>query len=244
MKHISIIQLGFLKRQINLKKLKLWKSSLFTVDSINEISSMPELENRSDWQYLADSTIKSNLQHASNSHVTIAITEYQLEDNFYMRRVNNVVVISLFEVGDLLENYHIPIENFIIKNIYEIVTFLHIYKVLPDTQTEIPEIIHDETRNCLFDMHGRKRDIIHFFISGPSLCPQCKAYLQQKQLPKDFMKNLIHEIRIIRKPIFYKMYDFVKCHPGWTIVIIIVTQICIGLLSGLTANFLYNWILG
>jgi len=240
MKNISIVQLGFLIRQVNLRKLERWMSKLFSIGTVNEISYMPESGCSDDWQYLTDENVSANVKHESNSDITIAITEYRLEGNFYMRRVNNnVVTISLFEVGDILQYYHIPLEYFILKNIYEIVTILHIYDRLPTTREEIPDIIHDETRGCLFDMHGIKTDIIYFFTGRHSLCSQCEAYLVKKQLPKDFLKDLVCELRKIRKPAFYKIYDFVKCHPIWSIIIVVISQLVIGLLAGLLANYLF-----
>lgn len=235
MKKISIVQLGFLKRQVNLRKLKQWKSSFFSIDNIEEISCMPESDQSGDWQYLSDCKIREVLKHGEKSDITLAITEYRLEDNFYIRKVDNVVVNSLFEVGDILQYSHVPIEHFIIKTIYEMVTLLHIHPDLPNTRDGIPEIFHDETRRCLFDMNGLKADVIYFFTGTPSLCSQCESYLVRKQLPKNFLKDLTREIKKIRKPIFYKIYDFVICHPIWSIVIVAISQLAIGLL----ANYLF-----
>ena len=236
MKKISIVQLGFLKRQLNLRKLQRWTSKLFSIDTLNEISHMPESVYSDYLQGLSDENLSANVKHEGNSDITIGITEYRLEGNFYMRRVDNdVVIISLFEVGDILQYYHIPLEYFILKNIYEIVTLLHIYNTLPTTREQIPDIIHEETRGCLFDMHGIKTDIIYFFTGRHWLCSQCEAYLVKKQLPKHFLKDLVCEIRKITKPVFYKIYDFVKSHPIWSMVIVVITQLVIGLL----ANYLF-----
>lgn len=240
MKKVSIVQLGFLKRQVSLRKLERCKSVLFSVETVNEISHIQQSDYSDYLQELTDETISANIQHDSNSDVTIAITEYRLEGNFYMRRVaNNVVIISLFEVGDILQYYHIPLEYFILKNIYEIVTLLHMDNRLPTTRERIPNIIHEETRGCLFDMHAIKTDIIYFFTGRHSLCHQCVAYLEKKQLPKNFLKELLHELRKIRKPAFYKIYDFVKCYPIWSIVILVISQLAIGLFAGLLANYLF-----
>lgn len=236
MKKVSIVQLGFPKRQISFRKLERWKSRLFSIDTVNEISRMPQSYDSDYLQELTDESISVNIQHENNSDVTIAITEYRLEGNFYMRRVeNNKVIISLFEVGDILQYYHIPLECFILKNIYEIVTLLHINNRLPPTREEIPDIIHEETRSCLFDMHGIKTDIVYFFTGKHSLCHQCVAYLENTQLPKNFLKELLRELRRIRKPAFYKIYDFVKCHPIWSIVIVVISQLAVALL----ANYLF-----
>ena len=239
-KNISIVKLGSLKRQVNMKKLQRWDSRIFAINSVHEIPYMPQVENLIDWQYLPDEEVCANINHEGNSDITIVITEYKLEGNFYMRRVdNNIVIISLFEVGDILQNYRIPIEHFILKNIYEIVTMLHIYRNLPTTREGIPDIIHDETRSCLFDMHGIKTDVVYFFTEKPSLCPQCEANLSHRQLPENFLNILRKEITKIRKPLFNRIYDFIKCHPVWAIIIAVVGQFCIGLLGGLLANYLF-----
>lgn len=233
-----MIQLGFLKRQINIEALKRWRSKLFTIDTVNEIAHIPELGNSVEWQFLSDDMLKV-IQHDNDSDITVIVTEYRLQDNFYMRKVDGMVVISLFEVADILHNHHIPIEHFIIKNIYEVVTLLHVYRDLPNTSDEVPDIIHDETRNCLFDMNGLKTDVKYVFQDRLSLCSQCQARLKEKLLPKGFLKELVHEIRRIRKSAFYKIYDFVKCHPIWSIVIAIISQLVIGLLTGLLANYIF-----
>ena len=115
------------------------------------------------------------------------------------------------------------------------------YPDLSNTSDEIPDIIHDETRGCLFDMNGKKADII-YSTSKLILCPQCAAFLQQRELPRNFVENLTTEIRKIRKQLFYRISDFVKKHPLWSIVIGITTQLFIGIIAGLLANYFFKWI--
>jgi len=241
---ISIVQLGQLKRQINFGMLQQWKSKIFKINSVSEILQIPNSENSINWQYLSDDLVRSYIKCDSNAKITIAITEYSLEDNFYMRKVDSgLTIISLFQVGDILRYSDIPVENFILRNIYKIVTLTYVYLDLPNTSDEIPDIIHEETRSCLFDISGIKTDIV-YSSSKPSLCPQCEANLRQRQLPKGFMNDLISEIKKIRKPLFCRISDFIKCHPVWAIIIGIATQLCIGLAAGLFANYLYYLIKG
>jgi hypothetical protein len=236
---ISIVRLGQLKRQINFGSLQQWKSKIFKINSVSEIHHIPNSENSVNWQYLSDNIVRNSIKRDNKARITMAITEYSLEDNFYMRMVDKgLIIISFFEVGDILRYYDIPIENFILRNIYEIVTLTHAYPDLLNTSDGIPDIIHEETRSCLFDISGIKTDIA-YSSSKPSLCPQCEANLQQKQLPKDFINNLVSEIKKIRKPLFNRISDFIKCHPIWAIIIGIATQLCIGLIAGLVANYLY-----
>jgi hypothetical protein len=232
---ISIVQLGQLKRRINFGNLQRWKSKVFKINSVSEICHIPNFEYKTNWQYLSDDLVRSCIEHDGKAKITIAVTEYSLEANFYMRKVDSgLTIISLFEVGDILRDRDIPIENFILRNIYEIVALTCVYPDLPNTSDEIPAIVHEETRSCLFDISGIKTDII-YSSSKPSLCPQCEAYLQKKQLPQGFTNNLISEIKRIRKPLFNRISDFIKHHPIWAIIIGIVTQLCIGIV----ANYLY-----
>jgi hypothetical protein len=237
---ISIVKWGCLKRQLNSKILQRWNSKLFVIGSFDEIAYMPQVENANSWQHLSDKEVCNRLQPKHNTDITIAITEYSLEDNYYMRKVTDkLTIISLSEIGDILQYYHIPIENFILKNIYEIVTLLHAYPNLPNTRDQIPDIIHEENRSCLFDMNGIKTDVIYFFTNKPSLCLQCETKLLQRQLPANFVSNLKRELKRMRKPLFNRICDFVKCYPKWSIFIAVVGQLLIGLLAGLFANYLF-----
>lgn len=234
----DIVKLGQLKREINFKNILQWNSKIFKVNSIREIYNIPNFQNPIGWQYLQDDIVRTAIKHNGDT-ITVAITEYELEDNFYMRRVaKRLTVISLYEIGDILQNYNIPIENFIIKNIYEMAVLTHLYPNLPNTRDEIPNIIHDETRGCLFDMNGKKIDIIHS-TGKLIICPQCAALLQQKDLPQNFVYNLTSEIKKIRKQLFYRISDFIKKHPLWSIVIGITTQLLIGTIAGLLANYFF-----
>lgn len=238
---ISIVKWGCLRRQLNSKILQQWNSKLFVIDSVDEIAYMPQAENATSWQHMSDEEVRNKLNPKDNTDITVAITEYSLEDNYYMRKVTDkLIVISLFETGDILQNCHVPIENFILKNIYEIVTLLNAYPSLPNTRDQIPDIIHEENRNCLFDINGIKTDVIYFFLNKPSLCLQCEADLLQKQLPTNLVSNLKHELGRIRKPLFNRICDFVKCHPIWFIVIAVTSQLFVGLLAGLFANYLFS----
>jgi hypothetical protein len=241
---ISIVRLGQLKRQVNFGSLQQWKSKIFKINSVSEIHHIPNSENSVNWQHLSDDIVRTSIKRDDNARITMAITEYSLEANYYMRMVDKrLIIISFFEVGDILRHNDIPVENFILRNIYKIVTLTHAYPALPNTSDGIPDIIHEETRSCLFDMNGIKTDIA-YSSSKPSLCPQCEANLQQRQLPKDFINCLVNEIKKIRKPLFNRISDFIKRHPVWAIIIGIATQLCIGLVAGWLANYLYYRIKG
>jgi hypothetical protein len=238
---LDIVRLGQLKRQIDFDFIKQWKSEFFEIKSILEIHNIPNFEDMLGWQHLHDDLVRSAVTYDKN-RTTIVITEYSLEDNFYMRRIDKgLIIISFFEIGDILQSDNIPFENFIIKNIYEIVTLELAYPDLPNTRDEIPDIIHYEPRGCLFDMNGMKTDII-YSTRKLILCPQCTAFLHNRVLPQNFIKGLISEIKKIKKPFYYRISDLIKRHPLWAILIAITSQVFIGIVAGLLANYLFKWI--
>jgi len=207
-----------------------WKSNLFEVTEVDELDHIPNTLS-DDWQSLSDSLVLEAISHDNQSDLTVAITEYALQDNFYMRRVDGwVSVISLFEVGDLLQYNNVPLENFIIVNLYKLVALSKIYNNCPPTDEGIPDIIHDETRSCLFDMNGLKTDVIHS-TARPCICSQCQATMLKTQLPQGFLSKICKELKNVRKPMFYRLQDYIKKRPLCSIAIMVASALIIELLA-------------
>lgn len=235
---ITLVKLGYMKRPIDTSVISKWKSGLFDVIAIDEKTYIPNM-NSDDWQYLSDTQVLDIISHDEKSDFTIAITEYELEDNFYMRRITEgVSVLSLFEVGDMLQYYNIPLENFIAINLYKMVALLKIYRKLPITREEIPPIIHDETRSCLFDMNGIKLDVI-YSTERPNICQRCQVTMKGIQLPHGFLNRICKELKKIRKPRYYRLQDYIKKRPLISIGIMMIGALIIGIL----ANLAYDGIL-
>lgn len=95
--------------------------------------------------------------------------------------------------------------------------------------------LHDDTRNCLFDMCGLKKDIaIKYGV--PSLCPSCIAKIESTAVDKEFVPLLNKEFKSFKKALFYRIIDFVKERPILSIIITFLSTIIINILS----SFLYE----
>ena len=233
MTKIAIITLGHIKHRLDISRLTKWKSNIFQITDVDSILDLPDGE--LDWQLYADHELEF-VKPSSKADITIAITEYALEDNFYLRRLdNNIAVLSLYQTADACEWNDIPLENFILRNIYELCAIQKLEKKIPSTTDRIPEIIHDDTRHCIFDMCGIKTDII-YSASQPGLCSQCRAKLSSNQITSGFLNSLENELRKIRKPLYYQITGFIKIHPLWTIAITIIA----GLSINMASSFLYD----
>ena len=230
---IAIVTLGHIKHRLDTSRLTKWKSEIFQITDVDSIRDLPDRE--LDWQLFADHELEF-INPSSEADITIAITEYALEDNFYLRRLdNNITVLSLYQTADACEWNDIPLENFILRNIYELCAILKLERRIPSTTDRIPDIIHDDTRSCIFDMCGIKTDII-YSASQPGLCNQCRARLSSSQITSGFLNNLEKELRKIRKPLYYRITGFIKTHPLWTIAITIGA----GLVTNMASSFLYD----
>lgn len=234
---IKLVILGYMKRPLDTSLISKWESSLFDIIAIDEKPYICNM-NSDEWQSISDKQVLDAISHDGQSDFTIAITEYKLEDNFYMRRISEgVAVLSLFEVGDMLLHYNIPLENFVAVNLYKMVALLKIYKKVPITSEEIPPIIHDETRSCLFDMNGNKTDVI-YSTERPSICQQCQSVMMESQLPDGFSRRICKELKKIRKPRYYRLQDYIKKRPLFSICIMLASALVIEIIANLVCDFI------
>jgi len=208
---ITVVRIGHLKRPVDFGRILRWRSRLFDVTALLERDYAPNGDET--WQTFSDDELEL-IEFDPKSAVTVAITEYGLEDNYFMRRLKSgVVVLSLREVGELLQQVNVPIENFLLRNLYAIgLLYHHQGRTLPASRIGIPKIIHDETRSCVFDMNGIRADIA-YSCSGPTICNPCKVSLGEKALPQDVLKSVQRELRRIRRPLYFRMAEFVRRRP-------------------------------
>jgi hypothetical protein len=201
---IKLIIIGHSDRVVNFDLIKKYKSKFFNFSDIERINNLPNPEK--DDGYLDIVYTKAEIRTVMNDikfdGLCIAIMNYGFDDNFYMHRVgNNKVCISIFELESILSEKKISIENFIIKNAYEIFIFNQL-RILNDEDEN--EFVHSDTRGCLFDLNGDKRDII-YNTEKPIICDECKGKISKKSIPKNFLEDIQGELLKIDKPIIKKI---------------------------------------
>jgi hypothetical protein len=237
MVRVAIVKLGHIKHHVDFGKIVRWRSALFQITGVNSRLDLPDGMER--WQFFSDDRL-GFVAPVNGADLTVAITEYALEDNFYMRRLqDSVVAMSLYETAEIIESANIPLELFVLRNIYELCLLHHLCDSLPATAEGIPDTIHDETRSCLFDMNGLKEDIV-YSTAHPSFCSQCHARLAATQLPDGIVAEVEKELRRIRKPLYHRIADWVKLHPILAMGITFATAMVIELLG----NSVYDMLKG
>jgi hypothetical protein len=234
---INLVFLGNNFQEYSKNRIMKWKSDVFELISEHGTITLPEYTEGSAWNYL-DSQIEKVLSKTTYKDILIAITNVPLEDNFYMRRLSgNRVVISIYQIGEILKFKGIPIENFLMKSLYEVCVLYYVYKDSKIPMSEIASVAHDETRGCLFDMTGIKQDII-VSSSSPILCDICYADYLKAHVPKEILDTIRKELKKIKLPTYQRISALIKKHPIVSIIITIVSSLIISVAGNYISKLL------
>jgi hypothetical protein len=230
---IKIILIGHLRHSLNLRKIKQFQSRFFEINEIEKISNLPAPKKDDGFLNIEYSReeIKSLLDSVNSAKLVIGIINYRFNDNFYMHRTgNNKLCISIADIDSLLLENNISLENFIMKNIFEVIVLKNTLGTI--TSDDIYNLAHQDTRGCLFDLNGDKYDVI-FNTEKPIICDSCKAFINSKSLPQNFIKNIERELKKIKKPIICTIELFIKKYPLFSVLLALLTSIIINIMSNI-----------
>ena len=237
---IKICMLGYQQYSNVIKKLKKYKSDLFEIKELVELKQLPECD-LDGWGY-SDNRIckllKDNSVTNENVDLCICFVNNPIEDNYFTRDLScfdsKTVLCTFYEADTIFKQNNIDLFNYIHGIVlYETVQI--------STHNKIDEnyFLHDDTRNCLFDMCGIKNDIaIKYGI--PSLCPECLSKIESRIIDKDFVPLLKKEFKTFKKKLFYRIIDFIKEKPIISIIFTILGTIIINLFSSYIFELLSN----
>ena len=236
---IAVATVGHMPADFKRQKIKEWKSSVFEI--VDEIESY-SLTCDSDgigWEF-TDEALEKVLPSKFNGEFLVALVNVPIEFNWYSRRLSaNRVVFSFHEIKEILRFSNIPLENVIYRLLY---AYTLLYKRsgnrIPET-AEHTNFTHDETRGCLFDMNGIKTDVV-YSCHNPVICPDCVERLRREKVSDETIAKCQSEIRRIRKVLFYRITDFIKQHPLWSLAISAATAIILGALGSVLGSYVYE----
>ena len=224
---ITIVKVGYIDHILNSEKIRRWKSKLFEIVDIQTIEYLSDSEINDGYldQKFSKESLSKVFSHSKNSDFTVAITSCRFDDNFYVHQINeNRVGISLYGITEILKTENISIENFIIKQLYAVCALSLIANISDDN--EVYDIVHLDTRGCLFDMNGNREDIL-YNTEKPIICESCKDKFKKKQIAQGTISNLNKELKRIQKPIILKLERYIKKYPLVAMIIGAIIAICI-----------------
>lgn len=232
---ITVATVGHMPADFNRHKIQEWKSSVFEiVDAIDSYSLTCDSDG-DDWEY-TDEALEGVLPNKFNSDFLIAIVNVPIELNWYSRRLSaNRAVFSFHQIKEILRISNIPLENVIYRLLY---AYTLLYRrsgnCIPDA-AEQTNFTHDETRGCLFDMNGIKSDVV-YSCHNPIICPDCVGRLRKEKVSDETIAKCQSEIKKIQKTLFYRLADFIKKYPLWSLAISGVTAISLNVV----ASYVYD----
>jgi len=263
---IRIGIIGYLPFHFDKKLIKKWKSNEFEIvddiqeqdfmenadippEKFNVMGSGRKLHYSSGYSDdLLEKETNSVERDSKEANFSIWITFVPLEDNYFVRRLSsNRVILSYFEMYDILKKELIPVENLLLRTIYRHILIFYKYKSSIPSHKQLPLIpfIHDDTRGCLFDMCANKSDII-FYLNKPDICKHCDTGLigndnNLERVGGHHIKNIKNEcLNKIKKGSYYKIVAFVKENPVRSLILSALFGIIVDTISTLIYNFLFK----
>lgn len=235
---IALIKIGQVEYFANYNKITKWKSKLFEIGTIQCVADAPDsdvFDGYLDKKYTRE-CLKTVISCPKGYDFAIAIMPYRFEDNFYLHRLSeNCVVLSLYGISDILRYDDISMENFILKQIYEICALNYLVDDL--STDEVYNYVHLDTKGCLFDMNGDRSDILRN-TEKPIICPSCKSKFGKKQIDVRFISMLENEIKRLKKPLLQRVENFIKKYP----LLSIITTTLITIILNIVSTVLYELI--
>jgi len=238
---ITVATVGHMPTELDKRKIENWNSSLLSITGEIQNYALTEDSDGDDWQF-TDSSLERLLPESFNGDFLIAIVNVPIESNYYSRRLSgNRIVFTFHEIKEILSLSNIPLENIIYRLLYAYaLLFLRTGRKIP-LNKEDTNFTHDETRGCLFDMNGIKWDIV-VSCHQPTICPDCVERLRREKISNELISETQKEIRRIKKPLFYRIMDFIKKHPIWSILISAFSAIILGAIGSFIATLFYEYI--
>lgn len=230
----AIVKFGATDHLCDYKTLKSWKSQLFEIQSVYSIDNPPTddiVDGYWDLKYSRE-LMGEFITCPDDCDIAVAIMPYRFKDNFYMHRVSsNVAVISLYGIREILAEDDISIENFVLKQFYELTAIKHLMEDISDDA--VYDLVHRDTRRCLFDMNGDRMDIL-YNTEQPCICDECKSKFKKKQVATNVIFLFEKELKKLRKPFVARLEKLIRSYP-------FISLIC-SLLSAVLVNILANYI--
>jgi hypothetical protein len=236
---IKLALLGHIPLSLDINKLLNWKSDLFEIIKPLNTYTITTDSDGPEWEF-TDENIQEQLPTDFDADILIAITNVPIENNYFARRYpGNKICLSYYEMNDILLAKNIPIENLALRVMYTSSFVYRRYGNRIPLMTEKTNFSHDETKGCIFDMNGIKENAI-YSTNKPILCNSCEQALTNARIPKNIIDSTKEEIKKIRKRLYYRIADFIKVNPIWTIIISSITALVLGIIGSLIASGIWE----
>lgn len=222
---IDLILVGNIKNLINTSYLKRWKSNIFKINQIKEIT----LTSNNGFDE-PNCTFEKIKELKTDNRLTIAISNYYFPANLIsLRLTERLISLSIYDFDKILKEEKIRIEKYILRFIY---SFSIIYQTNNNKLPEKVDLIHNNNEGCIFDYCKRHVDTLKFH-ERPKLSSHSRNKLNNKNKPEDYLKTIDKEIIRLKRSVFEKLELYFKQNPAMTTIISLILGFILGLITNL-----------
>jgi hypothetical protein len=248
MKKIRLITIGHLASELNLSVIENWKSKIFKVVERQRYSLTvePDLIN---WGYsdkllnkelptVQQLTNNSQSERTNDVDINFFIVDVPLTLNHFSRILSdNRVVVTYFEVKEILERNLIPLENFCIGLLY---TYSLVDMIKVDRHMTMADenwMAHSACKHCLFDMCGIKEQVVRS-CNKPTICGDCELKLKSRRVSEDVIETVKKELKSLKRNSYEMIKFFLKSHPKLSLLISFIAAIIASVIANLFGSLL------
>jgi hypothetical protein len=236
---IRLITAGCMPRELDLNAIISWKTSVFKIADKIENFEFRLNSDLPDWGF-SDSNLRKLISNSTSADFTLLLVNIPLEGNYYSRRITqNFIVGTFYEIKHHLLFSNIPLHNMVLRALYAYaLLFIEAGNRIP-AQSENYNFTHHETRGCLYDMTGNKEEVVES-CSDPIICAECQERLRSKLVSNDIIHNAQQELKKIGKGLYYRVIDFVKKYPLFSLFLSSTFALILGTLSSILGSLIYR----
>ena len=248
---VRLVTIGYVNF-LTVEKIKNWKSQLFNM--VGEIENYP-LNADADlgsWGYSdeilenallkLEQKISKRSTYRGNVDIYVYVLSVPLEDNYFSRILpGNRILISYYEIREILDSNYIPQENFLISLLY---TYVLIFLIKEKSELSMYDEIamaHTVTRGCLFDMRGIKTDAIAACVS-PQICGICIGKLLSSGIPQQDINLVNSELKRIKRIRYYELLLYFQKHPIKSMIIMAIASLLLNIISNLITDIIARFL--
>lgn len=233
---IRLVTIGYLPHDFHIEKIIQWWSEVFQLCGSIDNFALRHDSDAEDWEY-SDSLISELISKlptkSKDIDFVVALVNVPIENGWYTRLFDNGnIVITLHEIKDVLRNSNIPLENVVLRLLYAYSLIFWQHEARIPTLSEVVDSFHEETRGCLFDFTAYKSDL-PASCDKPKICDACQERLRTLSVSNDVIETTNKEIHTISKGYYYRIVDFVKQHPVWTLIISSAYAVLLNIIASL-----------
>lgn len=222
--NVRLVPTGSIFKELDVNRICKWDFCLFQVECIQERCYLPQKSDIVEddlWAY-SDVLLEASLpvfnpSKKNSLDLTLFILDAPIEDNYLIRIIgHNRIVLTYYDAREFLLKENIPLENYLISNIYTFVLLL-LAKfrsgqepvLTPDDENDIT---HDYREGCIYDMCGTKEDIVYSCVK-PVICKVCEKYLTEKGIKTEEINDVNKELKRLERTLYYSVVQELKAFP-------------------------------